>query len=79
MLSEDVALDAKAEMPTHSKGDTFLSPVTLQATEERFQEKKVSAPFPRAQVASCSHRHIFLFFHSWDLNVYLPSRLKCQS
>lgn len=40
MLSETVVPDAKAEIPTLSKGEMFLSPVTLQATEERFAQKK---------------------------------------
>lgn len=40
MLSETVVLDAKAEIPTHSKGEMFLSPVAVQATEERFAQKE---------------------------------------
>lgn len=40
MLSETVVLDARAETPTHSKGEMFLSPVTVEATEERFAQKE---------------------------------------
>lgn len=40
MLSETVAVDARAEIPIHSKGEMFLSSVTLQAAEERFTQKE---------------------------------------
>lgn len=78
MLPETVVLDARAEIPIHSKGEMFLYPVTLQASLTKKSECSLSKS---TRVASSILTDSFLgkySFHSWDLNIHLPSRLKCQ-
>lgn len=50
MFSKTVVLDAKAQTPTLSRGDTSLSPAPHKLLKQGLQRKKpISTPFPKAQ------------------------------